>query len=639
MPEEITFDAFRDQWLESVKEGTPSTVELGRRFANKLLTQWLDIEPGTDGLVFCDGSGDGGIDLAYLDRGEAGEAENNADMSSTGDTWYVVQSKYGKAFQGTGTLLAESQKVIDTLDGKRPRLSSLAEGLLERLLNFSSQAGEHDRMILVFATNSSLDEDERRVLQDVRAIGRQRLGTIFDVESVSIETIFKQNQESLVAGQQIKLTLKAQMVQSGADLLLGSVPLLELYNFLRCYRDKTQDLDELYEKNVRRFLGAKGRVNKGIQETLRISPELFGLYNNGITIVVADFVPQQDGNMLLVDPYVVNGCQTTRTIWEVCRQRLEAGGTGENSELKEWSNKAARGVVITKIVKVGTNGDELIQFITRYTNSQNAVREKDFLALTSDFRTWAKEMESKYDIFLETQRGGWDSQKALQKQRPDLKQFTEWANAFDLIKVYGSGWLGECGVAFGKNPPFLPNGSVFKRIVNAAENGGDPFGVDDLFAAYLLHQAADRFDFGRGASNQSRRQTRFLFYMVALDLLRDVMTRASLPTNNNNCTQAILKLFSAGGEEADVWMDCAIEVVDSYLTQGSENSVFDEPVYKNTYNTDLNSFLKWEKLGKSEKDTPMLRNLLAVNKSAMAKKFGAQLSPREMIRAAITANP
>lgn len=638
MVDEIKFESFQEEWLADLLAGNPSNVEMGHRFAHKLITQWLDIESGADGLVYCDGSGDGGIDVAYLDRGDVGEIDGNVDTSSTGDTWYIVQSKYGKAFQGTGTLLAESQKVVDTIDGKRPRLSSLAEGLLERLTNFRRQAGEHDRLVLVFATSLPLSEDEKRVLNDVRALGRERLGPIFDVESISIETIYRRAQEEMANAQQIKLPLRAQMVQSGSDLLLGSVPLLELYNFLKSYRDKTQDLDELYEKNVRRFLGARGRVNKGIQETLRNSPERFGLYNNGITLVVADFQAQDDETMVLVDPYVVNGCQTTRTIWEVCHQRLEAGGTGENTELTEWRNRAANGVVITKIVKVGTNADELIQFITRYTNSQNAVREKDFLALTSDFRTWAREMASKYNIFLETQRGGWDSQRALQKQRPDIKQFKEWANAFDLIKVFGSGWLGECGIAFGKNPPFLPNGAVFKRIVNAAENGGEPFGVDDLYAAFLLQRAADELKFGRGATQTSRRQTRFLFYMVALDLLKDVMIRANLQASNRNCTEAIVKLFLSGPDAAQVWMDCAVEVIDTYLISGADDSIFEEPIFKNTFNNDLNGFLKWENLGKSEQDSPRLRNLLAVNKSVMGHKLGTQTSPRDMIRTVITTN-
>ena len=64
---------------------------------------------------------------------------------------------------------------------------------------------------------------------------------------------------------------------------------------------------------MRRFLGNKGRINRGIEKTLRETPELFGLYNNGITIVVTDFQPHGNGTVQLIDPYVVNGCQTTRT--------------------------------------------------------------------------------------------------------------------------------------------------------------------------------------------------------------------------------------------------------------------------------------------------------------------------------------
>lgn len=61
---------------------------------------------------------------------------------------------------------------------------------------------------------------------------------------------------------------------------------------------------------------------------MRNAPERFGLYNNGITIVVTDFVLGEDGVIELIEPYVVNGCQTTRIIWEVCYQKLEAGWYG-----------------------------------------------------------------------------------------------------------------------------------------------------------------------------------------------------------------------------------------------------------------------------------------------------------------------
>ncbi|MBK8025744.1 MAG: hypothetical protein IPK19_31225 [Chloroflexi bacterium] len=115
-------------------------------------------------------------------------------------------------------------------------------------------------------------------------------------------------------------------------------------------------------------------------------------------------------------------------------------------------------------------------------------------------------MAEGHGIYLEIQRGGWDSRRALQRQRPHIQQFERWANAFDLLKVYGAGWLGEPGNAFGRNSAFLPNGTVFKRIM---EDEAHKLDVNDLVAAYALQQSANSYGFGRGAL-QTRRQTRFL---------------------------------------------------------------------------------------------------------------------------------
>ncbi|MEG3840194.1 AIPR family protein [Microcoleus sp. herbarium14] len=65
----------------------------------------------------------------------------------------------------------------------------------------------------------------------------------------------------------IKLSVKAQDAR-GDKLLVGAVKLMELYHFMKAYRDQAGDLDRLYEKNVRRFLGDRRKVNKAIKETL-----------------------------------------------------------------------------------------------------------------------------------------------------------------------------------------------------------------------------------------------------------------------------------------------------------------------------------------------------------------------------------
>jgi hypothetical protein len=265
------------------------------------------------------------------------------------------------------------------------------------------------------------------------------------------------------------------------------------------------------------------------------------------------------------------------------------------------------------------------------------VREQDFLALTQDFQTWAVQMGEKYDLFLEIQRGGWESRSALQRQRPDVHQYHEHANAFDLLKVYGAGWLGEAGVAFGKNAPFLPNGSIFNRIVRVeGTEEGEHFGVDDLYAAYSLQGDADRYGFGRGADKQSRRQTRYLFYMVTIELLREILFRASIQPTHRRLSVALIALRAQDNRVAlERLLDTAIEVIDSYLTQGSENTVFDEPAFTNTFNYDLNAFLKWEQLGKTDQFCPRFRQLLAVTRLVMGQKIGGQPSCRELVANAV----
>ena len=590
MPETVDLEAFCEQWLVDVKKESSSSVELGRRFAHKLVQQWLDIDDSSAELVYCDGSGDGGIDVAYLDA--ADDVATIEDVPAKAYTWFLIQSKYGSAFAGEYTLLSEGKKVVDTLEGKRPRLSSLAEGLLERLVKFRNGASEYDRVVLVFGTEHALTESEKQALDELRRLGRGRLGPLFDVESASIQTIYQRtlNEAAADAVARTTVPLTASLVASGLNLLVGSTSLTNIYSFLAAYRDRTEDLDQLYEKNVRRFLGSRGKVNRGMRDTLKSAPEQFGLYNNGITIVVTDFERGGNDTFRLVDPYIVNGCQTTRSIWEVLHTRLERGGAHGTPEIEAWRTRVAQGVVVTKVVKVGSDGEQLLEAITRFTNAQNATREKDFLALVSEFKTWARQMAERYGIYLEIQRGGWDSRRALQKKsRSRVRQFEQVANAFDLLKVYGAGWLGEVGLASSKSTSFLPDGSVFKRILHQdGVSVAEAFGVEDLYAAHLLRTATDTYGFGRSASEESRRHTRFLYYMIVIDLLRAVIDRGHLPTAHHTVSLSLIRLFNSGNEPAkEALLNRAIEVLGSYLIQSGKNYLRDARAYKDRFSFDL----------------------------------------------------
>ena len=619
----LSFRTYQEEWLKDVYTEDQTTTELGRRFAHKLLTQWLNIDDSSDDLIYCDGSGDGGIDIAYLHRGEG---------EGTGHTWYLIQSKYGKAFRGNATLLAESQKVIDTLDGQNKKLSSLAQGLLERLKTFRLQSSDLDHIKLVFATEEPLNKEQKRVLSDVLAMGRQRLGPIFDIDAISIQNIYLRNQENGTSSDihRLRVPIKADLITSGKELLLGSVSLLSLYRFLKTYKMQTGDLNQIYEKNLRHFLGFQRKINRGMRQTLKEEPEHFGLYNNGITIVVEDFYYNQDGTIELVEPNIVNGCQTSQSVWSICYEVLESGGTGTDKNTKFWKTRAEQGIVITKIVKVNAGEETLLERITRFTNSQNAIQEKDFLALTSDCKNWAKQMAATHKIFLEIQRGAWEARRARQKQHPSLEQFSKSANVFELIKVYAAGWLSEAGNAWGRNSRFLPNGKAFKEITQGKEKN-QSFGVEELYAAYLLQEATVSFKFGRNAKEPTRRTTKFLYYLVVIELLKGLMARANMDLTHKGITFALTKLFCPGNHDGiDILLTTALNVIDEYMNPGVEDSLFNEPDFRTTCNSNVSNYLKSEELGKKE-FSPRLHNLLQVYQAILGRSQGGSVPPRTVI--------
>ena len=119
--------------------------------------------------------------------------------------------------------------------------------------------------------------------------------------------------------------------------------------------------------------------------------------------------------------------------------------------------------------------------------------------------------------------------------------------------------------------------------------------------------------------------------MVAIDLLKDVMLRANISSSARDVTTAIIKLDRHSDRSAvQSLFDAAVGVVDEYLTQGEEDSIFSEKAFKDR--SDLGAVLKWEQLGKGEY-TPRFASLMAINKRTMGR---GSPSPRDLITLMIT---
>ncbi len=572
----------------------PSSTRKGHRFAQKILRDWLELDSDAAEIIYCDGAGDGGIDAAVF-------IPHGSEEGGDGDTWMLVQSKYGSAFKGTDTLFAEAQKVFATLEGQRENLSSLSGDVVKRIRQFLSQAGVKDRLEYVVATNQRLSHTQYDDMQAIRRIGQEKFGSIFHVEDVSIETIYNKRPEGDTGGgNRLKVPLKTTIASSGDILFVGATKLVDVFAFMQAYKKQTGDLDTLYDKNVRKFLGHRRKVNKGIEHTIEQYPERFGLYNNGITIVAEAVELDADGKINLTNPYVVNGCQTTRSIHLVLQQKLNSGGKGNSNPLHDhWLKRLDSAVVVTKIVVVGDEGEGLLTETTRYTNSQNAVSDKDFISLEQNFRSWASIFNAQYGVFLEIQRGAWDARKAWQKQNPLAQpQYEASAYAFDLLKIYVAGWLAEPGAALGSNSPFAPGGVWFKKVSSLPE-----FGVEAMYSAYLLQRLADTYNFGRASEKQSRALTRFLFYMIVVDLLRNFLLMHDMAHGSDDISKCIDTLDKTNLlEEIGA---ISINVIDDYFRAGGEDCLFDEPGFRKTQ--EVRPFLMSEKLGKDEQYSPSLK--------------------------------
>ncbi len=194
----------------------------------------------------------------------------------------------------------------------------------------------------------------------------------------------------------------------------------------------------LLELNVRSYLQAKGKINKGILETLVKEPERFLAYNNGITIVAEEvsFTPDQQRIRGLRGLQIVNGGQTTASV---------------HRARKENHADLSHVYVQAKITKVSESlFEEVVPQISRLSNTQNKVSEVDLRANhrfhvgieRAATRKWVPGEQSKW--FYERARGSYQTERArvgktkFDKMFPSAQRITKedlakYVNAFECL--------------------------------------------------------------------------------------------------------------------------------------------------------------------------------------------------------------
>ena len=137
-------------------------------------------------------------------------------------------------------------------------------------------------------------------------------------------------------------------------------------------------LAEIYEKwgarlleaNVRSFLQARNKVNRGIRDTIRDNPSMFFSYNNGLTATAESVEIADMGEGLLLmsanNFQIVNGGQTTASIHAARKLAPE--------QLKDVFVQMKLTVVPPE------QAEDVVPLISQFANSQNKVNAADFFA-------------------------------------------------------------------------------------------------------------------------------------------------------------------------------------------------------------------------------------------------------------------
>ena len=255
----------------------------------------------------------------------------------------------------------------------------------------------------------------------------------------------------------------------------------------------------LFRQNPRYYLSGRTIVNKKILDTLGSDdPSNFYLYNNGITAVcssVRDTKIPTGVRLVAEDFQIVNGCQTTATIYEAWRS---GAGTNAMTQVR----------VPIRFVET-QSAPTLASIIARTTNDQNPIRAEDFRSGDPVHIRLQREFDMvRPRWFYEFKRGTWVTEyRTAQAKSPYVGE----PYAPRRIQMKD---LAQSCLAFLSRPAEAADRAAFIFVNDDLYNRVFPQGITavQLLLPHLLYLEADRIT--RANSSKYQWSTAYLRYPI-----------------------------------------------------------------------------------------------------------------------------
>ncbi|PJN30460.1 abortive phage resistance protein [Streptomyces sp. CB02959] len=330
--------------------------------ADKALQDWdLDNDEITDGIV--DGAHDCGIDGIWTfvdERYITADAHQFLPPRATKIELVILQAKNTSGYQETvieklhfhlPTLLDMGREEEDLIDHTNAKLLDRTRRFLHVLEELASSFPQV-RIKVIYASKAaetphpnvkSKGDRLRRELTKITS------DTVAELEYLNAADLRERTARGAKAVAQLVFTETPMSTSLGE----GYVCLARLDEYYRFITSDNEALRlELFESNVRDYAGSTV-VNNAIGETLKsVTGEDFWWFNNGVT-VVADAAQIAGKKIVIKEPQIVNGLQTSHEIYSY----VQGGGQHRDRSLL---------VKIVVAPESGTTRDRII----RATNSQ-----------------------------------------------------------------------------------------------------------------------------------------------------------------------------------------------------------------------------------------------------------------------------
>ena len=237
--------------------------------------------------------------------------------------------------------------------------------------------------------------------------------------------------------------------------------------------------------------------------------------------------PTINSGLQLKNPYIVNGCQTTRTLYDFMERKFSGSYQLTDAEARQFQE--AYIAVKVLVVKDMDGDDSYAKDITRYSNKQNAIGKRDFITLEAKYKELKTQM-GKAGYFLEIQKGEYDALPKSKKTK--YPSPTRLINSFEATLFYAAGILGKPHLAFGRSGYFAPGGMEFDKIVEELTS-------DDLFVPWMIAKQGERLGYAAKAQRNvsfetaHQVQTRYLFLYIFFRLVRELVAKISIERADN----------------------------------------------------------------------------------------------------------